>query len=159
MRFPGSSRIGLAAGVILLGLAQGGPARSDVAVHIDIGNAPPPPRVVFRSEPHVVYVPEDRVYVVDDPYAGDNDYFRYGPYWYEFNAGYWYRASSWRGPFRVVEPRYVPAAIYRVPPGHWKHRAHWMPPGQARKYGYDDDRGRGNGHGNGKGHGHGHGND
>ena len=145
-----STRLAIAAGVLLLGLAPVPSAHSDVAVHIDIGNAPPPPRIVFRSEPHVVYVPEERVYVVDDPYAADNDYFRYGPYWYAFNDGYWYRARTWRGPFVVVRPRYVPAAIYRVPPGRWKHQARWMPPGQAKKEWREE---RGEGHGHGKGHG------
>jgi hypothetical protein len=152
-----SARLAIAVGVALLGLAPVSNAHSDVAVHIDIGNAPPPPRMVFRSEPHVVYVPEERVYVVDDPYASDNDYFRYGPFWYEFSGGYWYRAHSWRGPFVVVQPRYVPTAIYRVPPGRWKHRAQWMPPGQAKKEWREE---RGEGHGNGHGHGHGkHGDD
>jgi hypothetical protein len=152
----------LAAGVALMGLASARAASADVHVQLQIGDAPPPPHVVFVREPHVVYVPEERVYVVDDPYAGDHDYFRYGTSWYVFTDGYWYRAASWRGPFFVVEPRYVPTAIYHVPPGHWKHRAVWMPPGQAKKMAhaeYDNDDNEGDhdhGHGHEHGHGHGH---
>ena len=127
-------------------------ARADVTVRLDLGNAPRA-HIVFRSEPHVVYVPEHRVYVVDDPAIGDDDCFHYGPYWYAFSGGYWYRARSWRGPFIVVHPRYVPTAVYRVPPGHWRHRAIWVPPGQAKKMARDDDRGYRRGDGRGDDHG------
>jgi hypothetical protein len=122
------------AGVALLGLVPVRSARAEVTVHVDISNAPPATRIVFQSEPHVVYVPEDRVYVVNDPVVRDYDCFHYGPYWYAFSDGYWYRAHGWRGPFVAVHPRYVPTAIYRVPPGHWRHHAVWVPPGQAKKY-------------------------
>jgi hypothetical protein len=89
--------------------------------HIGVSNAPPPPRVYFRQEPRVVFVPQSRVYVVRDV---DYDMFRYGRFWYVTRGGYWYRARSYRGPFWVVDARYVPRAIYSVPPRHWKHR-HW----------------------------------
>jgi hypothetical protein len=104
-------------------LAAAAEAATDISVRVDIGGAPPPPRMVFRTQPHVVYEAAPQVYVVDDPACGDRDCFRYAGYWYTFSAGYWYRAHSWRGPFAVVHPRMVPAAIYRVPPGRWKHHA------------------------------------
>jgi hypothetical protein len=34
----------------------------------------------------------------------------------------------------VVQPRYVPAVFYRLPPAHWKHRPNG-PPGLTRKGG------------------------
>jgi hypothetical protein len=98
------------------------PARADIEVRIDIGNAPPAPHIVFRARPREFYAPEERVYVVDDPDVGDNDCFRYGGKYWVFSDGYWYRASRWRGPFVIVEPRRVPAVFYRVPATRWKHR-------------------------------------
>jgi hypothetical protein len=73
-----------------------------------------------------------RVYVVDDPGFGDNDCFRYGGYYWVFREGYWYRSPSWRRRFVVVQPRYVPAVFYQVPPKHWKHRPSG-PPGQLKR--------------------------
>ncbi len=118
------------------------PARADVSVRIDIGNAPPPPHFVFRARPHEQFIPDRRVYVVDDPGVGDNDCFRYGGYYWVFRDGYWYRSASWRGRFAVVHPRYVPTVFYQVPPTRWKHHPSGPPgymnqgggpPGQMKK--------------------------
>lgn len=121
---------------LLCGLVTTSPAHAEtgISVHVNIGDAPPSPEIVFYSRPHEIYVPETHVYVVDDPHVGDNDCFRYQGYYWVFRGGYWYRASHWRGPFAVVHPKYVPAAIYRVPNEHWKHHPHGVPPGQAKKY-------------------------
>ena len=86
---------------------------------IGISNAPPPPRVYFREQPDVVFVPQSRVYVVRN---ADYDMFRYGRYWYVTRGGYWYRARNYAGPFRVVDARRVPRAIYDVPAPQWRHR-------------------------------------
>lgn len=112
------------AGLLGLTVAALAQAATQVTVRFDIGTAPPP-NMMFHAEPHVVYVPEEQVYVVDDPGAGDYDCFRYGGYWYAFRAGYWYRADRWNGRFVVVHPARVPVAIYHVPPGRWKHHAVW----------------------------------
>jgi hypothetical protein len=120
--------------------------------HLGITNAPPPP-VVFYDEPVVHAVPGYPVYVADDcPY----DMFRYGPSWYLFDAGFWYRGRSYRGPFVAVDVRYVPRPVLHVPASHWKHRYHGRRWDGARKYGsgkhryrdrglygrsWDDDRG------------------
>jgi hypothetical protein len=97
------------------------PARADIQVRIDIGNAPPPPRIVFVAPPHERRYPGDPVYVVDDPRIGDYDCFHYQGYYWVFQDGYWYRSASWRGPFAVYDPRYVPTVFYRQPPQRWKH--------------------------------------
>lgn len=107
----------------LVALAGAAQAATAVSVRMDIGGAPPPPRIVFHAEPHQVYEPEQRVYVVDDPACGDTDCLHYGAFWYTFSAGYWYRSYSWRGPFAVVHPREVPEAFYSIPAARWKHRA------------------------------------
>ena len=108
------------------------PARADIDVRIDISNAPPAPHIYFRARPQERFIPEERVYVVDDPVVGDYDCFRYGGFYWVFREGYWYRSSSWRGRFVVVHPRYVPTVFYQVPPTRWKHHPSG-PPGLMRR--------------------------
>ncbi len=95
----------------------------------DPGLAPPPPPAVV-VEPAVVPV-EGGVYVVTDP-SIRYDMFQYGPSWYMYSGGYWYRAPSYRGPFAAVDVRQVPRPIMQVPPGRWKNHPHGGPPGLAR---------------------------
>jgi hypothetical protein len=118
-----STRIACALAVTVLAAAllTGAPARADVSVRIDIGNAPPPPHIVFLQAPHERRYAGDPVYVVDDPSVGDNDCFHYDGYYWVFMDGYWYRSASWRGPFLVYDPRFVPTVFYRQPPARWKH--------------------------------------
>jgi len=126
---------------LVLGTASAANAQTRLGVSLSIGDAPPPPVIVVRQEPHVVYVPEARVYYVDD---SRDDWFRVGTYWYIEREGYWYRASSYRGPYRVIERRYVPTTVWRVPKRHWKHYD------RAYAVRYDDghrNNGRGRGHG------------
>jgi len=153
--------LGLGAAILWSALALAVPARAAVDVHIDIGNAPPAQRLVFRSPPRQVFEPTSHVYVVDDPALADYDCFRYGGFYWLFSNGYWYRSASWRGRFTVVAPQAVPAVIYRVPDRRWKHGAAGppglqnkpggMPPGQYKKM-YGGDNGKGHGKGNGHGH-------
>lgn len=141
-------------------------AATDVHVSINLGNAPPPPVVVVQHAPRTVWLPEQRVYVVNDR-DFDDDYFQCGAFWYVYRNDYWYRARSWRGPFTVIESRYVPHSIMVVPERHWRHPL-GGPPGQMRRAEYartrghyveparkHDDRGRGHekdrGHDKGRG--------
>ena len=126
---------------MLLAVAVAGPVRAEsrtsLRVQVNIGNAPPPPVVIYEEAPPLVVIPRTAVYVVDDD-DRDYDFFRYGVYWFIWNNGYWYRSSSYRGPFRVIEARYVPAAIWDVPGRRWKHHPHGGPPGLVmRKHGHD----------------------
>ena len=106
-------------------------AGTTVGWSVTIGNAPPPPVVVFEREPRVVVVPGSTVYVLQGDDC-DYDVFRYGVFWYVFHDGYWYRARSHRGPFAAVSARYVPTALANVPPRYWRH-PHGGPPGQMKK--------------------------
>lgn len=106
-------------------------AETSIGVNVSLG-APPPPVVVYRTEPRTVVVPGATVYVVDDD-ACDYDFFRYGSSWYIYRGGYWYRARSYRGPFTWIEVGRVPHTILTVPASHWKHHPHGGPPGQLRK--------------------------
>ncbi len=112
----------------------GTPARADVDVRIDIGNAPPPPDFAFVARPHERIYPGERIYVVDDPRVGDADCFRYHGWYWVFRDGYWYRSRGWHGRFVVVHPRYVPSEFYRMPPERWKHHP-YGPPGLMKKGG------------------------
>jgi hypothetical protein len=126
-------------------------ARSNVGFSIFISNAPPAPVVVYREEPRFAYVPESRVYVVDEDDV-DYDYFRYGAFFYIYDNGYWYRSHGYRGPFVAIRADYVPRAIFSVSDHeyHWRHHPGWMPPGQAKKV-WREDRGWKHGHGHGHG--------
>jgi hypothetical protein len=84
-------------------------------------SAPPAPRIYFRQAPQVRYEPRSRVYVVLNVDRYGVDMFRYGRFWYMTRDGYWYRASNYRGPFRVIDPRDVPRGIYSVPVAQWHH--------------------------------------
>lgn len=125
------------AAVLSLGASQALAARTYLGFTVGISNAPPPPVITFRTAPRMVLVPDTRVYVVDDPrYDVGYDLFRSGGTWYVYDNGYWYRSTSYRGPYRVVDVRYVPRNVLRVPPGHWKGHPHGGPPGQMKKRGY-----------------------
>jgi hypothetical protein len=101
--------------IALIGLTAAVPRHAQAAVgfSIYISNAPPPPRVIFERSPRFVLVPEDEVYVVDDPYC-DYDVFRYGDWYYLYDEGYWYRASNYAGPFLAIRLDYVPRPIFYV---------------------------------------------
>ena len=106
---------------------------------IGIESAPPPPAIVFAEGPATELVPGTQVYVVGNT---DYDAFQCGGYWYVVSEGYWYRASSYSGPYAVVDVRRVPRQILTLPSERWKHG----PPGEHRGW----DRGnRGRGHGRG----------
>ncbi|HET6923069.1 MAG TPA: hypothetical protein VFI16_07975 [Anaeromyxobacteraceae bacterium] len=109
---------------------------STTTVGFTTGGAPPPPPAVV-VEPAVVSV-SGGVYVVSEP-SVRYDMFRYGSGWYLYSGGYWYRAPSYRGPFAVVDVRYVPRQVMEVPRRHWKHHPHGGPPGHARKHGRHED--------------------
>lgn len=92
--------------------------------------SPPPEPIVWRSEPSVVWV--GTVAVVDRDYC-DDDVFRCDRYWWRMEDGWWFRSTSWRGPWMSVDVRRVPRAVLNLPPRHWKHHPHGGPPGQMKK--------------------------
>ncbi|MEO5617322.1 MAG: hypothetical protein ABIS67_06095 [Candidatus Eisenbacteria bacterium] len=107
-------------------------AATNLNVSLNLSNAPPPPVVVVQHAPRTVWLPESRVYVVNDP-DFDDDYFQVGGFWYVYSDNYWYRARTWRGPFSVIEHRYVPHSVMVVPAHHWKRHPHGGPPGHMKK--------------------------
>jgi hypothetical protein len=114
-------RFTMIAAVAMLAFAASAHASSYFGFQIGVSNAPPPPRFRFYHRPPIVIVPDTRVYEVEDADL-DCDMFSYGPYWYAYRDGYWYRGRDYDGPFRVVDVRYVPRPILVVPRDHWRHR-------------------------------------
>ena len=121
----------LLAALILSGCAEG----YEYGVAVDIRNAPPP-RFVFHERPTYVAEVSGGVYVVD-PGENDCDMFQYGSYWYAFTGDYWYRATSYNGPYVAITYESVPTRVVNVPEEHWRHHPHGGPPGQMRKRGRD----------------------
>lgn len=99
--------------ILCLGLCPSG-AQAQVSLHIDIGLPPLPRLVVVQPGIQVVEGFEDEVF------------FNGGWYWCRRPNG-WYRARSPRAHFDWVEVRRVPAALVRVPPGHYRNWHHGDP--------------------------------
>lgn len=125
--------------------ASGG-TRTYLGFSIGIQSAPPPPRIVYDRAPRYVAVEESDVEVVEAPNP-DCDMFQYQDSFYLYSDGFWYRSSSYNGPFRVIEVRRVPRAVLIVPENHWHHRPHWdrgdrddhKDRGKHRGWGHDHD--------------------
>ena len=83
-------------------------ARVDVGVSVNIG----PPPIVVAEPPEVVLVPRTQVYFVP---SLEFDVFFYNGYWWSPRGERWYRARAYNGPWRIVERRFVPGPVFRVP--------------------------------------------
>ena len=114
----------LGAFLMAIGAAPSG-AGVSADVNLSVGDRKPP-AVLFTREPRMIVVPGTRVYYVQDV---DYDMYRYGGYWYINDDGYWYRARTYRGPFRTVTYASVPRTIVRVPVAY--HREPIRPRGHA----------------------------
>jgi hypothetical protein len=107
-------------------------AGTSVRADVGVSNGPATIQFSFHTAPDLIYVPEQRVYVVEDRRC-DDDMFRCGDSWWAMREGRWYRARTWRGPFVFVQEREVPRSIWLVPERRWKRHPHGMPPGLAKK--------------------------
>jgi hypothetical protein len=107
-----------------------------------------PPLVVVQ--PGVQVVPEC-----------DHEVFYTNGYYWAREDGVWYRSRNHRGGWVMMQPRAVPVALVKVPPGHYKHwnRAKYGGARPGPAYRAYDDRGHGHdrGHDRDDDHGHGHG--
>lgn len=99
---------------------------------IGVESAPPPPRLLFQSEPRYDNVEDSPVRVIEAP-DPNCDMFEYQGWFYVYYSGYWYRGDNYGGPYRAIDVHRVPRPVLVVPEGHWHHRPHWD----------RDDRGRG----------------
>jgi len=128
-----------AAAVLAATVAATASAAASVDVQISVGQRYNGATLAFQSAPRVVLVPQTKVYYVQDR---DVDLYRYGSYWYFVEDGYWYRSSSWQGPFVHLRSGSVPRTVVTVPV---KYRRHWKngPPSHAVAQGYYKDKNRG----------------
>jgi hypothetical protein len=103
-------------------------ARAGVQVNVNIG----PPPIVVAEPPEVVLVPGSQVYFVPQP---EIDVFFYNDYWWSPRGDRWYRARAYNGPWVIVERRFVPAPVIRVPRNYRVRyeREHHIPYGQWKK--------------------------
>ena len=144
--------IGLVAALTAAAWMMASPAAgTDVHVGINIGVPLPPPTVVVEEPPPMVVVPTTPavLYVPSLPY---NVFVYHGRY-YSQHRGAWFYGPSYHGPWVVMAPRrvprpilVVPAAYYRVPPGHWHHDGHGHRGGHGHGHDDDDHDDRGHGH-------------
>ncbi|HZW35692.1 MAG TPA: hypothetical protein VFF01_02040 [Candidatus Deferrimicrobiaceae bacterium] len=132
----------------------------NVGIPIGVAVAPAPvvvaPQPVYVEEPpEMVVIPRSNVYFAQGVSV---DLFFYDNRWWNRRGDRWYRASDYNGPWVSVGPRYVPAAVYRVPAdyrtvyvhekrvpyGQWK-KAHGVHGGKhkgemhGKKHGHHDD--------------------
>ena len=127
-------------------------ASAEVSVNINIG----PPPIVVPEPPEVVMVPGSPVFFVPIP---DIDVFFYNGYWWSPRGSQWYRARAYNGPWGVVNKRYVPSHVYRVPKDYRRvyEKEKHIPYGQWKKQGsHHENEDNRNKHENNKGRGHGH---
>ncbi len=158
--------------VVLLTCLLASEAVGGVNVGININIGPPSLTV---APPSIVLVPQSQVYFAP---AAPADVFYFSGYWWSPRGSQWYRSRDYSGPWGVVDRRYVPQPVMRVPHdyrtvyGHEKH----IPYGQWKKehnqhdqghknqgdHGgnsgrdHGDDHGKGHDKDRGEGHGNGH---
>ncbi len=113
-------------------------------VNVNIGVFAPPPPLVIESPPAMAVVSgTPYVYFAPDITVG---LFFYAGHWYRPYEGRWFRARSYRGPWKHMHHGSVPPALVRlpsdyrrIPPGHrgipyghmkrdwksWERERHW----------------------------------
>jgi hypothetical protein len=140
------------AGLILAVALAGAAQSSQAAVNVNIGiNLGAPPSLVTIPGTAVAYAPA----------APGNVFFYGGEYWV-FTNNVWYSGPTFRGPWGIVQPAYIPQPLltvpvryYRVPPVAWQHWHREAPPrwdsGWGREW-HDAHAEHADGHGNEHGH-------
>jgi hypothetical protein len=79
--------------------------------------------ISFGTQPHWVAVPGTSVRTISQRDRTNYDMFRYDRYYYAYNHdnGRWYRSRNWRGQFFLIDDRYVPRDLRRVPRNRWRN--------------------------------------
>lgn len=104
-----TNRITLFTGIMLTFILTGtAMARVNVDLNVNIG----PPPIVVPAPPAVVLMPNYGVYYVPEV---EFDVFFHNGYWWSPRGDRWYRSRDYNGPWRIIERRYVPRAVVRVP--------------------------------------------
>ncbi len=127
-------------------LATGTPASAGTGLGVNLNINLGPPPVLVSPPPDLVLIPDTGVYFAPGVSA---DIFFYDGFWWSPRGPRWYRAESPRGPWFVMESRFVPGPLFRVPRdyrtvyrherripyGQWKkeHGDHWGGRGHGRR--------------------------
>jgi hypothetical protein len=95
-------------------------------------------QISFGSSPRWEPVPDTRVKMIRHGDHTDYDVFQYGGKYYAYNDhndrwyvdnNPWYRFGRWSGQFRLIDDRYVPGELRRIPRDHWrKYPMAWQDP-------------------------------
>ena len=67
----------------------------------------------FHHKPKMSRIPDTDVYFSRE--ASDYDLYRYHDHYYLVDDGFWYKASSWTGPFARVKMHHVPGEVLSIP--------------------------------------------
>ena len=158
---------GITGSILLLGalLACGASNEASAGVNVGIGVNIGPPPIVVPAPPEVVLVPRSNVYFVP---GVDFDVFFYNGFWWSPRGDRWYRSRAYNGPWGIVDRRFVPRPVYRVPHdyrhmyGHERHIPYGEWRGHHGRGGHGEMRGERHEHGGefrggGEHGGHGHG--
>jgi hypothetical protein len=146
---------GVLGAVVLIGalFAFGGTKEASAEVNVNINIGPPP--IVVPEPPEVVLIPGSPVLFVPIP---DIDIFFYEGYWWSPRGSQWYRSRAYNGPWGIVNKRYVPSHVFRVPKDYRRvyEKEKHIPYGQWKKQGrHNEKHERGGEKENGHGRGHG----
>lgn len=103
-------------------------ASAEVNVSINIG----PPPIVVAAPPALVMVPNSEIFFVPDPKI---DVFFFNGFWWSSRGSEWYRSTEYKGPWKIINKRHVPASVFHVPKNYrhlYKKEKH-IPYGQWKK--------------------------
>jgi hypothetical protein len=126
--------------VAVVFLFHSGAHASDVDFHIGIGiglPSPPPPSIRVIAPPQVYLIPQTPVYYAP---SYDIPMFLFSGHWYTPSNGYWFRASSYSGPWRYIHHRKVPVVLHTIPSRYYSHKhkdyheQRFSPPGHQNEY-------------------------
>jgi hypothetical protein len=78
-------------------------------------------QVQFGTRPHWTNVRGTRVMMVRQSERRGYDTFRYGGNYYAYSNNRWYRSPRANGGYVLIENRYVPRELNRVPRAHWQN--------------------------------------
>jgi hypothetical protein len=73
----------------------------------------------ITDEPKMNFIPNTDVYY--QRRAPGYDLYRYADRWYLVQEGIWHEATTWRGPFAVVEVDSLPESMFEVPQPYRKY--------------------------------------
>jgi len=103
-------------------------ASAEVNVSINIG----PPPIVVAAPPALVMVPNSEIFFVPDP---EIDVFFFNGFWWSPRGSEWYRSTEYKGPWKIIDKRHIPASVFHVPKNYrhlYKKEKH-IPYGQWKK--------------------------